>query len=297
MYLAIVGALMLVDRALSSFFDVYIPIVVAVVVILYTTRATLKDGLILSVGVFVLTFLFGSLYTMVYNVIATLTGIIYGHFAKKGADRRLLMGLAILAFVIGEFIVTVIVSPLLGYDSLAESYEMIAETFEVLAGIGGLVISISDGMVKLMIALVIFFTGALEGVLIHLLAVICLKKLKIKVIKTTPLDRAKLKPIYAYILLLLVGMMMVVERFALGEVLTYGIYCLGIVAAVILVAQGYIFALVYGAVVLKRNISLPLIFIVLFLFPESLLMLLILGFMYATGPLDRYLEKKRRTNA
>ena len=291
MYLAIIGAMMLANRMLSAFFDVYIPVVVGLIVILYTTKFSLRDGLVLAVGAFVLTFLFGTLYTYIYNVIAIFTGLIYGYFAKKGTDRRLLIGAATLPFIIGEYIITIIILPVLGLDSLEETYEMIIE-------IGRLYnMAISDSLLRLIYALVIFITGAFEGLLVHLLAVICLKKLKIKVISTLSLEAMKLKPQYAYILLMLVGLATVVGRFDLGDALTYGIYCFGIVAAIILIAQGYIFALIYGNIVHKRSVKLLLVLIVIFFMPASFFILMIMGFMYASGPLDRYLEKKRRTNA
>ncbi len=290
MYLAIAGAVMLVNRLLSSIFDVYVPIIVAVIIILYTTKYTIKDGLILGVGTFILTFLFDTLYTLIYNVVAIFTGLIYGHFARKGTDKRLLMGTAILPFVIGEFIITIIILPVLGIETLEEMYEIISD-------IGRLYnLAISDSLLRLIYALVIFFTGAIEGILIHLLAVLCLKKLKIKVISTLSLEAMKIRPIYAYILLILIGITFMLGRFELGDTLTYGIYCFGIVAAVILIAQGYIFALLYGSLIHKRNVSFLLALIVIFFMPASFYTLLIIGFLYATGPLERYLEK-RRTNA
>lgn len=286
MYLAIIGAMMLINQMYSALFDVYIPVVASVVIILYTCKYTIRDGIVLSICALVITFLFGTLYTYIYNFIAVITGVIYGHLAKIGTDKRLLMGSAAIPFIIGEFIVTIMILPILSLDSIEESLEMIRD-------IGLLYnLALPDNIVEIMYAFGIVFIGALEGILIHLLAVICLKKFKIKVIKTLSLDAMKLKPIYGYILLVMVALMMVIDRFNLGNDITYGIYCFGIVATIILIAQGYVFALLYGSRS-GQNSNFMLALIVIFLMPFSLFVLIIIGFLYATGPLERYLQNRR----
>ena len=286
MYLAIIGAMMLINQMYSTLFDVYIPVVASVIVILYTCKYTIRDGIVLSICALVITFLFGTLYTYIYNFIAIITGLIYGHLAKIGTDKRLLMGSAIILFIIGEFIATIMIFPILGLDSLEVSFEMIRDIGRFYN------LALPDNLVGIMYIFGVVFLGTLEGILIHLLAVICLKKFKIKVIKTLSLDTLKLKPIYAYILLVVVALMMGIDRSNLGNDITYGIYCFGIIAAIILIAQGYVFALLYGSIG-RQNSNFMLALIVIFLIPFSLFVLIIIGFLYATGPLECYLQNRR----
>ena len=60
MLLAIVGALMLLDRQFSYLFDVYIVMMIPVVIIIYAAMYELKDGGILCVCLGILTFIIGS---------------------------------------------------------------------------------------------------------------------------------------------------------------------------------------------------------------------------------------------
>ena len=56
MLLAIIGALMLLDRQFSYFFDVYIVMIIPVVIIIYSAMHDIKDGAILSVCLLIINF-------------------------------------------------------------------------------------------------------------------------------------------------------------------------------------------------------------------------------------------------
>ncbi len=56
---------------------------------------------------------------------------------------------------------------------------------------------------------------------------------------------------------------------------------------------GYLFVVLYGVIVLKRNIGGFFVILALFL-PGLLIALIILGFLYGAGPLRDYLERRRQ---
>ena len=60
MMLAIIGALILVDRVAAYFFTELIVLLIPVVIIMYSTMHTLSDGMVLSVGMIIISFLLGN---------------------------------------------------------------------------------------------------------------------------------------------------------------------------------------------------------------------------------------------
>ena len=59
----------------------------------------------------------------------------------------------------------------------------------------------------------------------------------------------------------------------------------------VLAYYGYLFVVLYGIIVLKRNIG-SFFVLLSFVIPVLLALLVILGFLYGAGPLRTYLEKK-----
>ena len=287
MYLAMIGALMLLDRLFAGIVSTYIPLAISVITIIYTTKYGLKDGLILALCVFILTFILGDILLLIYDFIALSGGIAYGYFAKKGTDKRLLFGIITLDYVIGEFIIMALLMPLFGYDTFAEVAAMVRSLGESLN------VALSDDLIRAVYAFSIFTTGLFEAILVHMIAIITLKRLKIKVISSIALDKLRFTSVQAYILFALFALMVLSNYLDLDDGIAFFIYCLGLLAGSALCAQGYIFCLVYGMIVLQRNITIFLVLMCIIFMPLSLVILILFGFLYASGPLGRYLDKKR----
>ncbi len=289
MYLAIGGALMLLDRLLPGLLDVYIPIAIALISILYTAKYDYQNGIILGVCNFFITFLFGNIYLILFNTLASICGIVYGSLCKRGYDKQILSLSAIIVFIIGEFIMTILILPIFGVSDMQEMNTMIQDLG------ASFNIAISDTMIKMVYAAAIFFTGLIEGLLVHLLAVIILPRLKVKVCTNASIEKFKLPPVVAYIAFIFFAIMLLIANMEISSDLVYIVMCFGMIGMLLLCMQGYFFALLYGYIIHKKNMSLMLILIIIFLMPLSFVVLAILGFLYATGPLQRYLENKKGT--
>ena len=81
------------------------------------------------------------------------------------------------------------------------------------------------------------------------------------------------------------------KDFIKNVTLFYILLAFAIVGAFILLYYGYIFVCLYGVIVLRRNIGMFFVILALFV-PVFLLALLIVGFLYAAGPLRNYLENR-----
>ena len=116
MLLAIIGALMLLDRQFSYFFDVYIVMIIPVVIIIYSAMHDIKDGAILSVCLLIITFIIGSssFNYLCYVPLGIIVGLGYSFFLKKNYSKQVLLLASIVLYTIGEIIVAFVLMPIFG---------------------------------------------------------------------------------------------------------------------------------------------------------------------------------------
>ena len=303
MMLAIVGALIIIDRMTAYWFTELLVLMMPVVIIMYATMHTLKDGVMLSVGLLIISFLLGNfqLTYLIYVPVGILTGLTYAYFISKNKPRRFLMFTAMLTYTIGELIATFVVYPLLGFP-ITEMISQYLEAFneaKSLTGFdyGSLFASIGldlDKIIGVLYVLSTILMGIMEGVLIHLISIFLLKRFKIKDLGNTNIYNVKPYPVLGYLSLFAVSSSYLINYFKDNEVIYYGILIFSILGAMVLFYYGYIFLILYGSMVLRRNIG-GIFILLAMLIPFLFTILLMIGFLYATGPLRTYLESKVQT--
>lgn len=293
MLLAIVGALMLIDRQLSFLFEDVIILAIPVVITIYSAMYTIKDGSILCVGLIALAILFGSLNTYMYMPIAIVVGLGVSYAVKKDMDRRRITAMAMLLYIIGEIFIIYAVSPLLGID-IASQVASITETLEEMNMMTAINETLSSPGTFI---LIIFFVstvllGMMEGYLTAILTAFILKRLKIKDIGLSSIFDIKLSKTAAYILLALSAVIFS-NAFGLGgknEIFIYILYAISCVASIILFYFGYLFCCMYMRLRVGRKSVFMLILVIVFMFPFSYFALMIMGFLYGAGPLREKIE-------
>ena len=191
MLLAIVGAILLIDRYfLAFYFDEMVFLMQALCIILYACKYTIKDGFVISIGILVLTFLFGGLSSYVYVFVAILGGLSYAYGIKKGLDRRLLLLLISIVFILGEVMATVVVMPIMGipFDTLISESEELMNAMPSLS-----LLNMTDGfkhtfiLVTVIVSLILL--GVLEGILVHFVSKILLSRFHILELNKVPADK------------------------------------------------------------------------------------------------------------
>lgn len=289
MYLAIFGAALLINRGLSFLLDPYIAIITSVMIIMYMAQHGFKNACVLSFCMTVISGLFGGTYVLVYTPLSILAGLVYGYGVMKDYDTRKCLFYTIVVYIVGEFLLSLVILPLLGYGDFEEMFVMMEELFKNL----GLAIDTDmfRSVSKISYGMAIALIGILEGISIHLLTKILFKKFKIKEIHMKPLNELKMKPIFAYLAMFVIFAVMIGFNLGLNDNIIFALIALSCIGAIALVAQGYIFFVVYGVLVLRKNVSMYLVLFVMLFFPYSLVILIIAGFLYATGPLEKYLYK------
>lgn len=299
MMLAIMGALIIIDRMMGYFFDVFVVLIVPIIIILYSCMNTLKDGAILSVGILIIAFLLGNFQItyLIYVPVGIVTGLSYAYGVFRNFDKRTLMIIAIATYVLGEIVATFVVYPLLGFpvsQMLAEYMEAINQSSSITGFNYSEVFSMAGFDLAKMIGVIYvistIITGAMEGFLIHVLSVAFLKRFKIKDLGRTNIYEVKGNKILSYIALLMTSLIFV-PRYVDNEVVYYVCTIASILGGIILFYYGYIFLILYGVLVLRRNVGAFVVILSLFI-PSLIVLIIILGFLYGTGPLRTYLEKK-----
>ena len=301
MMLAIFGALIIIDRMTTYLFSEFLILIVPAVIIMYSCMHDLKDGMMISVGILIISFLLGNfqLVYLIYVPIGIITGLLYAWGVKKGLDKRTLMFLAMFVFIAGELLATMVVYPLFGFPlmTMIEEFKVSLQTMGSTAGIDYAQIFSLAGIdfskiIVIMYILSTILTGVMEGFLIHIVSIFLLRRFKIADLGSVNLWDIRPNPPLAYVCMTLVfGLYFM--RYINNETLYYGFIVLAVLAAIVLLYYGYIFVILYGSAVLHRNIG-GFFVLLCFIFPYLMFVLMCFGFLYAAGPFRDMIERRAR---
>ena len=256
----------------------------------------IKDGGILSVCLLILTFIIGSgsFNYLCYVPLGIIVGLGYSYFLKRNVSKQVLLLASIVLYTIGEIIIAFIVMPIFGIN-LAEQVNQLKDVFISSSSTMGLDLSMIDLSTILPLAIVFstIFMGLIEGFLTHIVTLLLLKKFKIKDIDNRNLVPLEPSLTLTYICIVLVFLMMVSSRYLTtlinNETIKYILLSAGMIGFIILCYFGYIFSIIFLKIRYQKNMALLVILAVFLLFPFSLFVLMIIGFLYGSGPLKKYI--------
>ena len=296
MLLAIIGAAMIIDRQLSYAFTNFIVLLVPIVIATYSTMYKVSDGILLCVGLLAFTVLFGSLTTYIYMPISIIVGVAVSIAIAKGFDRRKINFVAIITYTVAEVLVVYAIMPLLGVSvssqisSYIETFNQMIKNFHMEASVYSTIDNLNSLMAIILVASTVLL-GILEGFLTSLLTAFILKRFNIKDIGlNSPLD-IKMPVWLSYTLMALTCLFMFVSNGGIeNETIKYIFLVVSVVASLILAYYGYFFVILY---IKKMNIKVNVFLVILaifFLFPLSYIILIVVGFLYGSGPLRKIFE-------
>ena len=295
MLLAILGAVMALDRYVFAMaVDELIFLLQAVIIIVYAAKYTWKDGLYLSFGVAALTFLFGGLMSYLYCPLAIVGGLVYSYGVIKDWSKRQLLLVTIFLFVVSEFVLTMLVLPLFGQsvEQLYAEMEMMMEASFANLPQGYLPENFIPALLPIIYSLSIVLMGIMEAVLVHILSLILFRRFRIREVRTTPLSSLKIHPAVGYVLIIPLIVSMFVNRNAVEmSTLQIAMTTVSLIAAIALYVLGIIFISLYGRLVLRRNLVFIVVLLSIFI-PVFMLAVILIGFLYASGPFQRLLERR-----
>lgn len=299
MLLAIFGALVLIDRITTFWLTTFVVLIAPVIIIMYSAMQSLKDGVFLSIGIIILSFLLGNFNTtyLIYVPVGIITGLAYSFGVSKNMDKRSLLFLAVITYLAGELLAYYVVYPLLGFpisQTIAE-YKEIMDQAGSMTGHSYADVFASAGLnfdklIPILYLVSTMITGAMEGVFIHLLSIFLLRRFKIKDLGRINIWENKPNKVLAYVCFLST-FALVLRDLIPNENLYYFLLVLGVLGACVLLYYGYLFVVLYGHIVLRRNVGGLYVILCLFM-PVLLVAAICMGFLYGAGPLRVYLENK-----
>lgn len=310
--LAILGAIMFIDIRLAGMLSTFITFIIPVLIIIYTSRYTFKDGLIFSISILLFSFVTGftafNPESIIYYPISIIVGLGYSFGIKRNFNKHSLLLISIFLFIIGEILATFIFLPLFGIkiDTVINSTKEMVYNLDFLGNITpemkdaySSVLHSFDGIMdSLLLAIYILTTiliGVMEGFIIHVLSVTLLKRFKIVDLGSISLFDMKPNIFLAYASFISFFSIFFINSIE-NQTIKLIIISLSLIGLIVLLYYGYIFVLLYGRIVLKRNISLILVIAIFLFTPIMIMALVITGFLYGSGPLRNYLERKRYLN-
>ena len=118
MYTAIVGALLLINSLLGFLFESVFALLISVLLILYLREYGFKYGLFLCFAFFVVVFLWGGIYVLLYFPLSIIAAYTYTFCLQKGLNAYLSLLILIMVMCLGEYLLTLVILPILGYGGL-----------------------------------------------------------------------------------------------------------------------------------------------------------------------------------
>lgn len=299
MMLAIYGALVLIDRITAFWFTELVVLIAPIIIIMYSAMQTFKDGVFLAVGVIIMSFLLGNfnITYLIYVPVGIVTALSYAYGIYKNRDKKTLLLISISVYIVGEVIASYVIYPLLGFpvSQMIEEYKIVLETASKTSGMNYAEMFSKVGLQFDKIIVIIYcvstiLMGLMEGVIIHILSIFLLKRFKIKDLGNINLWDSKPNKLVAYLSIASMSILFF-KDYITNDTLYYIAIIISLIGCLILLYYGYIFSILYGRIVLRKNIGGFFVMIALFV-PIFLIVIMIVGFLYASGPFRLYLENK-----
>ena len=183
---ALVGALLLVNRQMAGFLDVYLFWIIPLPVIVYAIKFGTRQACIMAIAMLMTSLITTGfqITTIFYAFGAILAGLIYGYGINHGRSATFLIFSVVLISLVMAILTTFIFSAAFGYDVAQEIAYFTEYMTEFLnnAGISPENSAYSQflnptTMFQIYVISVVL-TSLMEGVLVHMLAYMVLRRLK-----------------------------------------------------------------------------------------------------------------------
>lgn len=177
MMVAIVGLLLFLNRQLGNMLEVVMYWVMTFPVLVYTARYGVKDALLPSVSMLLLSFMIASPTTIFYLFSCIVVGLVYGGGVRRGWKNGVLLSASCLFTFLSYLITTVLFAAVFGYDP-NEDIEMVKMLLDFM-NVGNEVSLMK--LVTLVVVLMAVLMSVLQAMCIHMLGNILLTRLRIEV--------------------------------------------------------------------------------------------------------------------
>ncbi len=192
---ALLGVLLFVNRQMAGVLDTFLFWIVPLPVIVYCLKFGVKQSIVMGVSMTLLAFIIATPATTFYVLASILAGIVYGYgVLKKRNAFQLILSVIIISLVV-MFVTTFALAGIFGYD-LSSDIEYVRELINMMLlsvpGSGSVFEYMTSGrFIMIIIVLSSILTSVMEGILVHLLAFLVLKRLKMELPPMKPLSQIR----------------------------------------------------------------------------------------------------------
>ena len=269
MMVAMIGAFLMIDRQLANVLENFLFWGFPLPVLLFTVKYGLRDGIICGICAIIVSFLFANLGSVFLVVCSVAIGVIYGHGVHQKKNNWWLIIRTFIVSLIYYFITTYLFASFFGYDMIEEGkaiFEMIQPLFQ-----NDIPINSVDGLIQVIIIITLVLTPLLQTIVVHLAAVILLKRLKLADIKVKPLAQILMPKVLAWILIIIYGVSFLLLKFGnlsqYPELVEEGVLLAQLSIALIFVFFGMIACMILSALSKQRWLSFVALAACIFFFP------------------------------
>ncbi len=189
MMIAIVGAVLLIDRQLAGSISSMALFLFPLPMVFYSARYGLRNSGVVLAALLTLCFILGTPQSMFFVGCESVIGTIYGAGVhNKTESRRILLRTLIMGGLV-ELLAMVVFASFFGYDITAEigEYANILSTITADTGAALPASFMSENSLRTLFVMSAILTGVLEGLITHLMSRLMLKRLRFTLPPSTPL--------------------------------------------------------------------------------------------------------------
>lgn len=176
LYCGIVFIFLMVNRWMGNSLEFMFYWFLSFPIILYGAKYGFRNNLVLCSAMMIMAMIFTSLTTWFYLFSAQIVGLFYGHGVRKKWSNKILIIISIIFTLFAYLITTVLFASFFGY-SISEDI-MFANMILELTNIQ---VVDFDGFVLKIVLLIALLSSILQGLSVHMVSNLLLKRLKIEV--------------------------------------------------------------------------------------------------------------------
>lgn len=293
MMCALYAIVLLINRQTGGMIEYYFLFALPIPLVVYSARYGFKSSLVVCTSVFFVSFMFALPETWFYVITSMFVGTTYGSLVRKKVKNGILLTLTTSVSVIFTVLTTVVFASFFGFNVSEELmiYEQLIN--EMMQGTSAQLPMTVGKFVMIIFALATVLTGVMEGILVHVLSNVLLRRLKIEVHKIQPLSNWNSPKWAGYLAFIVFSLGSFSSYVTINETMQTVLLIAMTMAMLYLGIFGYIGALMFGMVKWNKNIAVYLI-LMFFLIPTIVIPVLCgVGFLYISTDLKQNLIKER----
>lgn len=287
MMVAIIGVILLINRQTAGLLESMVLFLFPLPMVFYSAKYGLKDSWIVLFAIVILSFILGTIQSVIFVTSESIIGMIYGvGIYNHTSTRRIVIRTLILGGLI-ELFTMFVFAEFFGYDIAAEitEYKNIINT--ALNQTGTTLNMDIDSYLLTILVFSTILTGVIEGFLTHMISRIMLKRLRFHIEPSKPILEYYPPKWSGYVAIAgLIINMFSSRLFGENTMLTNLSFAYQMAGLMYLAFFGFITFVVYGKMRFPNSRFGPALFaLLLFLFASILLAMF--GFIYITTDMHK----------